>query len=108
MIAIINWLAETKGGRKKPPLGVGIPAYSTEIRFNDEPWPPVDASWSLVVEKIEWLSTEFSWIAHVHFLAAAAPHDSLRLGRAFELYEGNKRVASGVVCGNDGRQLINQ
>ena len=96
--AIIEWSPPSQGGRRKPPLGVGQPAYATVVRFKEDPWPPVDAAWSLVIEKEESLSTETRWTATVHFIAPEAPHDSLRDGRGFELYEGNKRVAIGEIC----------
>lgn len=95
--ATIEWIPKDQGGRNKPPLGVGSPAYSTEVRFIGDPWPPVDASWSLVIEKDESLSGEFKWVADVHFLVSEAPHEELRAGRKFELYEGNKRVATGEI-----------
>jgi hypothetical protein len=94
---VLEWIPKADGGRSKPPLGVGIPAYSTVVRFLDDPWPPTGGSWSLVIEKRESLSTEYKWIADVHFLAYAAPHDFLREGREFELYEGNKCVARGRI-----------
>jgi hypothetical protein len=47
------------------------------------------------VEKDEKLSEEYRWIADVHFLVDEAPHEWLRLGREFELYEGKRRVAVG-------------
>ena len=95
--AVIEWIREEKGGRTKPPLGTGSPSYATEIRYVDgERWPdPV--GWSLVVAKIERLSTDFNWIADVHFLVEEAPHESLRDRRDFELYEGGKCVARGRV-----------
>ena len=67
--ALIEWSSREHGGRSKPPLGVGDPAYSTVVR----------------------------WVANVHFLAEEAPHGSLREGREFELYEGNKCIARGRV-----------
>jgi hypothetical protein len=95
--ALIEWIPKIQGGRTKPPLGVGSPPYATEVRFIDsDTWPPSEA-WSLVIVKNERLSTQSRWIADVHFLVEEAPHDSLREGRAFELYEGNKRVARGQV-----------
>jgi hypothetical protein len=97
MKAVIEWIPKDQGGRTKPPLGVARPAYSTVVRFVDEPWPPVDESWSLVIVKDEPLSTEFRWIADVHFLVDAAPHHALHEGRAFELFEGNKCVARGQI-----------
>jgi hypothetical protein len=98
MHARIIWKRHDDGGRKAPPAGVGAPPYSTVVRFCDtrEPWPPANA-WSLVIEKIESQSTECEWIANVHYLVNEAPHDELRARRAFELYEGNKCVATGVL-----------
>ena len=95
--AIVEWITKDQGGRTNPPLGVGVPSYSTVVRFEDEPWPPVDDAWSLVVIKDERTSTELRWVAGVHFLMAEAPHDSLRIGRMFELYEGNKCIARGTI-----------
>lgn len=95
--ALIEWIPKDLGGRTKPPLGVGSPPYSTVIHFVDEPWPHVEGSWSLVVVKDESQSTEFKWIADVHFRVEEAPHDSLHEGRIFELYEGNKCVARGRI-----------
>jgi hypothetical protein len=95
--AVIEWIPKEQGGRAKPPLGIGFPPYATEVRFVDgERWP-VSEAWSLVIVKNEPLSTEFRWIADVHFLVEEAPHDSLQEGRAFDLYEGNKCVAHGRI-----------
>ena len=95
--ALVEWIPKDQGGRAKPPLGLGLPPYATEIRFIDgNRWPSSDA-WSLVIEKNESLSTEFRWVADVHFVVEEAPHESLREGRAFELYEGNKCVARGQI-----------
>ena len=68
------------------------------MRFKDteEPWPPPNA-WSLVIEKIESESDDYRWLANVRYLAAEAPHHELRQDREFELYEGSKCVATGVM-----------
>jgi len=102
MRAVVEWIPKGQGGRSQPPAGVGSPPYATVVRFSDanEPWPPPTA-WSLVVEKREELSELYRWIADVHFLMNGAPHDSLRYGRAFELYEGNKLVARGRILAED-------
>jgi hypothetical protein len=95
--ALIEWIPKHKGGRAKPPLGSGFPAYATEVRFIDgERWPDSEA-WSLVIIKNEECSSELTWIADVRFLASAAPHDTLHDGREFELYEGHKLVARGRI-----------
>lgn len=93
--AEIEWITKEQGGRTKPPLGIGDPPYSTVVRFLDEPWPPASTAWSLVIRKDDSLSSEYEWIADVHYLVKHAPHESLQEGREFELYEGNKRVAIG-------------
>lgn len=100
MKAKIHWKTKEEGGRFKPPAGVGKPPYATVIRFKDtdEPWPPRNA-WSLVVEKVSELSNEYDWIANVHFLVTEAPAEELRVSREFELFEGARCVATGVLIG---------
>lgn len=98
--AAIEWIPKDRGGRTKPPAGAGSPAYSTVVRFADDPWPPVGIAWSLVVVKDPALSSEYRWIASIHFLVEEAPHESLRVGRVFELYEGGKCVARGTILGD--------
>ena len=93
----IEWIPESQGGRAKPPLGAGEPPYSTVVHFPGEPWPHPDGSWSLVIRKNVPLSGEYQWVADVHYLVDDAPHESLRVGREFELYEGNKCVARGRI-----------
>ena len=102
--AIVEWKTKDQGGREEPPLGVGVPFYATVMRFTDEPWPPVNGAWSMVVIKDEQASTDSLWTANVHFLVDEAPHDSLRNGRAFELYEGNKCVARGTIMEDEVRK----
>jgi hypothetical protein len=99
--AIVEWIGKDQNGRTKPPLGIGTPAYATVVRFADEPWPPINGAWSLVVVKDEQASIENRWVANVHYLMEEAPHDSLRIGRLFELYEGNKCVARGRITGDE-------
>ena len=98
--AVVEWVAERDGGRKRPPTGVGSPPYAAVVRFPeaDEPWPPA-AAWSLALEKVETPDGPLRWLADVHFLADAAPHEALRPGRAFDLYEGGRRVARVEVVG---------
>lgn len=96
--ARIIWKTKEEGGRSRPPAGVGKPPYATLVRFIDSggPWPPPNA-WSLVVEKIESQSDEYHWVANVRFLVDDAPMGELRANREFELYEGGKCVATGVL-----------
>jgi len=62
----------------------------------EESWPP-PVAWSLAVEKDEAQSQGYRWIAVMYFRVEDAPHESLRQGREFELYEGNKCVARGKI-----------
>jgi hypothetical protein len=96
--AVIDWLPREQGGREKPPLGAGTPSYTCIIHFTDadEPWPPKIA-WTLVVEKDEGCIKLSEWIADIHFLLPEAPHEALRAGREFDLYEGARRVAHGKI-----------
>jgi hypothetical protein len=98
MRARIRWLRKDEGGREYPPSGVGSPPYATIVRFADseDPWPP-PVAWSLVVKRIDALGDPYNWTADVRFLSNEAPHDSLRNGREFALYEGRKRVARGWI-----------
>jgi len=95
--ALIEWIPKGQGGRTQPPLGLGNPPHATVLHFTDEPWPHTAGSWSLAVAKIESMGDEYRWLPDVRFLVEEAPHDSLREGRAFELYEGRKCVARGTV-----------
>lgn len=93
--ALIEWVPNELGGRSKPPLGTGTPPYSTVVRFTDEPWPHPSGCWSLAICKIEEFGNEWRWVADVYFRMEDAPHEALRSGREFELYEGGKMVAHG-------------
>ena len=95
--ALIDWIPKESGGRTKPPSGLGPHPYATEVRIVDEEWPSTAEAWSLVVRKLQAGSTEHRWNAEVSFLVEAAPQDSLRPGRTFELYEGAKCVARGQI-----------
>jgi hypothetical protein len=97
MEATIEWKTREEGGRATPPLGEGNPPYATTVRFIEpnDPWPPENA-WSLVVEKRTELDLHH-WVANVRFLVESAPKERLKPGQQFELYEGMRCVASGVI-----------
>ena len=97
--ALVSWVPSAKGGRKKPPTGA---VYSTIARFADDPkWP--DESWSLVVRKLRVYGGGRFWFAEVQFLMEEAPHELLRSGGRFDLYEGRKLVATGLVRGSQAK-----
>lgn len=86
-IAIIKWIKEKDGGRKKLP----IERYSTAARFVGH-----DEAWSLVLELKPPVMRRVQ-VADVRFLAHDAPEDWLHAGAAFQLYEGTWMVAHGGV-----------
>jgi hypothetical protein len=94
MLADLTWIAHEAGGRQLPPSGTG--PYTTIVRLLDanEAWP-APVAWSLVIERERVVGDEFHWIAAVQFLAAEAPHEAMRPGGRFELYEGDRCVAVG-------------
>ncbi|MHB1422454.1 MAG: hypothetical protein ACYC3I_04495 [Gemmataceae bacterium] len=93
-LARITWLTPEEGGRRTPPSG---PRYSTPARFEGQAPGPEGANWSLVVDRMSQPLGSADWIAEVRFLVDEAPHELLLLGARFELYEGKKCVARGVI-----------
>lgn len=93
-LARITWLKPEEGGRRLPPSG---PRYSAPARFEGQTAGPEGANWSLVVDLKSHPPGGADWIAEVRYLVADAPHELLLLGARFELYEGKKCVARGVI-----------
>jgi hypothetical protein len=91
--AMISWVSAADGGRKHPPSG---PSYSTMARFEEDAGSS-HGEWSLVVEFEKRFKDPRVLLANVRFLVDAAPHHLLHSGSRFELFEGRKRVAKGIV-----------
>jgi hypothetical protein len=95
--ALISWVPSAKGGRQQPPSG---PIYSTLVRFDeDTTWP--NLAWSLVVEFIRSYAEGKYTYAKIRFLSEDAPHHLLHAGSRFQLYEGWRMVATGLVREGD-------
>ena len=92
--ARIQWRTESEGGRKHAPPG---PRYSTVARFLSAEKSWLEEAWSLVVEYESELSAEGVVTAAVRFLVEGGPEEVLAVGGEFELMEGLKVVATGVV-----------
>ena len=91
--AFISWIATDEGGRQKPPTG---PRYATVARFEDDPkWP--HEAWSVIVQFRKSFRDGRYVHGSVEFLADAAPRHLLKEGSRFELLEGPRRVAKGVI-----------
>lgn len=95
----IEWKSVTQGGRAAPFVGM---RYSTVARFPGDalPWESASA-WSVVVEFDEATRSDSGDLGTVRFLSENAPHDLLKAGTVFELYEGPRLTAVGTVL-NEG------
>jgi hypothetical protein len=100
----IRWCPAEAGGRAAPPGGS---RYVTVSSF-DPPtpnWP--EEAWSLVIEPIGPRHFAPEGTCAVHFLAReAAPHHVLRRGTRFQLLEGKRVVADGVVLDDTYDQFL--
>ena len=92
--AILTWLKLEEGGRQSPPPG---PKYSTVARFEDQKTDWRKEAWSLVIEFNNPPNAQLTHEVQVGFLADDAPKELLNPGSKFELMEGAKTVARGVV-----------
>ena len=91
--AFIRWVPAEAGGRREVPDRC---VYSTVARFEDDAkWP--HEGWSLVVRIARFYRDGRCAYAEVEFLVDDAPVELLSAGSRFELLEGNRRVAKGVV-----------
>jgi len=91
--ALIHWIPQEYGGRQAPPSG---PTYSAVARFeDDEQWP--HEAWSVVVKYERSFQADRYLYAEVSFLVHTAPAHLLSEGSRFELLEGRRRVAKGIV-----------
>jgi hypothetical protein len=93
--AQIRWLWADEGGRLYPPPG---PRYSTVARFEAqtaEDWR--SNAWSLVMEFHDLPDESGYQTAAVRFLSIEGPTKWLEAPSRFSLYEGDKKVAEGIV-----------
>ena len=88
--AQIDWL-------RQPPLG---PRYSTVARFEEqteEQWKK--EAWSVVVELQGRPDESGHQVVAIRFLSKDGPTKWLQPSSKFSLYEGETKVAEGVVLG---------
>ena len=88
--AQVTWVPPHSGGRSVAP---GPGRYVTVGRFDDPRADWSDAAWSVVLELHGPPDAAGVSIADARFLVPEAPHDLMRPGTHFELYEGDRRVA---------------
>jgi hypothetical protein len=93
--AIIEWISPEDGGRRSgAPIG---PEYAAPAKFlaHADTWHL--EAWDLLVYRVEFGGGSNKWLADVQFRVDVAPHNWLIPQASFELYEGNRRVATGIV-----------
>lgn len=91
--ARLTWISASKGGRAAIPSG---PRYTTVARFAGQGDSWKHEAWSLVVDFIEMPDNNLSHHVQVSFLNDG-PASMLASGKKFELMEGEKTVALGIV-----------
>lgn len=92
--AHIRWLSKEEGGRSSVPL---ILHHVIVCRFesNAITWP--HEAWSLVVDFHTSPRTDKAVLADIRFLVSEGPSELLYSGSRFDLLDGYKVVAQGVV-----------
>ena len=96
-LAKVHWVPREEGGRTALPTGK---KYSTISRFQEDTDAGLQEAWSIVLEFDEPPATQGNpSMARARFLAEKAPVDRLKPGRAFELYEGERKVATVEIVG---------
>jgi hypothetical protein len=94
--AELRWLPAVRGGRRAPPEAGS--RYSTLVRFShetEEQWRK--EAWSVIVDLLEPADASGVQKGDVRFLSENAPANWLQPGARFGLYEGERKVADGVV-----------
>lgn len=89
--AEIEWIKYENGGKKKIPA-LNDKFYShIKLNCHEELF-----NWSFVIINIEFI-TELKTFSKVDFLMNHAPQDLLEKNTKFQIYEGPKLVAHGVI-----------
>ena len=91
--AEIRWLRTSEGGRKSLPT---VGEYRSIARFEDDP-NAVLGTWDVRVEFLDTPSIERPTRTRISFVSVDAPRRLLHAGSRFELTEGRKVVAHGLV-----------
>ena len=91
---IIRWVPPDRGGRREPPRGAA--GYTTVVRLESDP-QALKGWWSVRLSDVTELRGPEVIAARAAFVVPEAPHDLLSPGERFELLEGHKVVAKGVV-----------
>jgi hypothetical protein len=89
--AEITWVSPEEGGRKCLPQGK---KYSTISKFEEDSQTWFKSAWSIVLEfEVPPSQQGNPSFGRARFLSPDAPIERLKVGKEFELYEGNRRTA---------------
>ncbi|MEZ5901354.1 MAG: hypothetical protein R3D51_17890 [Hyphomicrobiaceae bacterium] len=91
--ARLQWLIPT-GKNNISPRGA---RFSTVAKFDQQGDNWTEDAWSLVVQPVAWPDDRGEQDVFVQFLSASAPHGFLLKGSKFELHEGAKVIAVGMM-----------
>ncbi len=91
--AMISWVSADNGG---PPAAARRPVLFDRCAFG-RGRKGAQKSWTLVVDFEKHFKGSRLTLAKVRFLVKDAPHHLLHGGSRFELFEGPRRVAKGIV-----------
>lgn len=91
--ARLKWLIPT-GKNSISPRGA---RFSTVARFEQQGDNWTEDAWSLTVQPLAWPDDHGEQDVLVQFLSPNAPQDFLSKGSKFELHEGAKIIAAGLV-----------
>lgn len=94
VFAKLQWIPPAQGGRHAPPSGS---RYSTVARFDQQGDKWREDAWSLVIEWTKSPDASLRHHVHVRFLVEGAPEHLLAAGNRFELLEGARVIATGVI-----------
>lgn len=94
--AWISWLSPKKGGRDAVPLS----RSRADVRFeNQKTWP--EEGWTLVIDSVKTFKNSRLQVVRIDFLVDEAPHHLIVAGTRFEILDGARVVANGMVVDAD-------
>jgi hypothetical protein len=94
MRAIIRWVPTSRGGRQRPPNPAA--GYTAPAHFESDPLS-TQGNWSVRIIASKELRGDEVIDATIRFVVPEAPQNLLSEGERFELLEGRRVVAKGVV-----------
>jgi hypothetical protein len=92
--ANVKWLTRSEGGRTNPPVP---PTYCGIVQFEGEDIS--EEAWDLCLTFYEPVDQSMITLAEVKYRVDSAPSERLVPGARFQLLEGPRVVARGIILG---------